>query len=419
MGEPITERFVKRLSKDLEVNPKALVSASSGNRIWYDGGQDAVGGFGLRITSAGIKSFVINYRHRGRERRMTIGRWPAWTALQARERARELRRLVDNGIDPLETKQQQRSAPRMSNLFERYFTDHAEVHKKPRSVADDRYLIHGSPRADPGTLFGGLVGKHFHAMQVDAVTNDDVRKFHLEVKHIPTRANRSLSLLSKVFNLAEEWGYRPQYSNPCRHVKKYAEKARERYLKPEELARLGKALDANRGDPVGAAAIRLLLFTGMRVGELLNLRWQDIDFNSGIARLDDAKAGGRDVQLPSPALAVLTKLKRGQPSSSLLALPYGALHSVWMRMRRAAEIEDVRIHDLRHTTGTYAGSAGFNAFLVKQLLGHKTLAMTDRYVGMQTDPLRAASKRVAEQIDAAMNGHQAKVLNLAARRKRR
>lgn len=419
MGQPITERFVKNLANEFHANPGAVVSATSGNRIWYDDGKDAVGGFGLRITSAGIKSFVINYRHRGRERRMTIGRWPAWSALQARERARELRRMVDNGSDPLETKEQQRSAPLMSALFERYFTDHAEIHKKPRSVADDRYLIHGSPRADRGLVFGGLVGKHFNVMQVDSVTNDAVREFHLGLKHIPTRANRSLSLLSKVFNLAEEWGYRPQHSNPCRHVKKYAEHARQRYLRPEELTRLGKALDDDCSNPAGPAAIRLLLFTGMRVGELLSLRWQDVDLKSGVARLNDAKAGGRDVQLPTPALTVLAKLKPGPPASSVLALPYGALHSLWVRTRRTAKIDDVRIHDLRHTTGTYAGSAGFNAFLVKQLLGHKTLSMTDRYVQLHIDPLRAVSKKVAEQIDAAMRGKRAEVVILADRDKSR
>ena len=283
---------------------------------------------------------------------MTIGRYPAWSALKARSRAKELRRRIDIGEDPLAKREEERHAMRMSDLFGLYFKDYAEVHKKPRSMADDRYLIHGSGDAKSARQLEGLIGKHFKNAFVDAVSSDDVRLFHLSLKEIPVRANRCLSLLSKMFNLSEQWHLRPLNSNPCRHVKKYKENARDRHLQGEELERLGQALDAD--DNVKAAAtVRLLLFTGMRVGELLGLTWADMDLKRGVARLADAKAGARDVQLPSAALAVISSLEPpGEPTASLLGLSYDTMHESWVRIRKAAGLDDVHIHDLRHTAGT-------------------------------------------------------------------
>jgi integrase len=411
MGEKITERFVRAITAKFDSEKSVVVPPGRSNRIFYDAGEDALPGFGLRVTARGAKSFILNYRHRGRERRMTIGQWPTWTALKARIRAAELRRLIDSGVDPLQAKEERRAAPRMGDLLDRYMAEHAEVHKKPRSVADDRYLIHGSHK---GTTrrFQGLVGQHFANMHVDEIEAEDVRKFHLGLKDTPTRGNRALALLSKVFSLAEQWSYRPQNTNPCKGVKKYTEKARDRHLNGDELARLGRALASGTEDARAIAAVRLLLFTGMRVGELLGLRWSEIDIKYGVARLSDAKAGSRDVQLPAPALAVIAGLSLSDPKAAVIGLPYDRLHSAWQRICKAAELENARLHDCRHTMGTYAGAAGFNAFLVKQLLGHKTLAMTDRYVGKHVNPLREASQRIAQQLAAAMKGDSAEVVEL-------
>ena len=412
MDEKISERFVNKLSAKFEKKKTSVIPAGQVNKVFFDKGPDALKGFGLRITDNGVKSFLLRYRHRGQERRMTIGQWPAWSALKARERAKELRRMVDSGIDPLGVKEEQREAPRMSVLFERYMKEYAPVYKKPRSVEDDRYALYGTYKGT-SKQFTGLVGKHFAKMFVDEVTADDIRKFHLALQGTPTRANRALALLSKLFGLAEQWEYRKQNDNPAKGVRKYAEKARDRFLNGDELAKLGKALAESDEDPRAVAAIRLLLFTGMRVGELLGLKQSDVNMKDGVAHL--AKAGGRDVQLPAPALAVLADLPKAKRGDSVIGLPYGPLHTAWQRICAKAEIEDVRIHDLRHTMGTYAGAAGFNTFLVKQLLGHKTLAMTDRYVGKHVDPLREASGRVADQLAAAMKGDSAEVVELAKR----
>jgi integrase len=382
---------------------KELRPPAKDNRVHWD---DDLSGFGFRLTAAGAAAFVINYRFRGRQRRYTIGAAPPWTAKAARTRASELLRLIDQGIDPQAEREDDRNAPLMSDFFPRYLYEHAEKKKKTRSVAEDRKLIHG---ANDGDL-AGPIGRFFGKMQIQAVTRADVIKFHAGLSTTPYHANRCLALLSKMFNLAEAWELRAQNTNPCKHIERYREAKRERYLNADELARLGSALEASDEAPAVIAAIRLLLFTGCRVSELIALRWLDVDMKLGRARLVDAKAGGRDVQLPAAALHILAGLPVN--TETVLGIEYNHLDKAWRRIRKAAKLDGVRLHDLRHTTGTYAGASGHNAFIVRDLLGHKTLAMTGRYVEKYVDPLRAASEAVSAQIEAAMKGESAEIVRL-------
>jgi integrase len=400
---------------------------TTGYQIVWDAGDKAVPGFGVRVTSGGAKAFVLDYRHKGRTRRITIGRFGPWTALAARKRAKELRRKVDAGDDPLFERDAARDAPLMSELFDRYLTEHALRRKKLSSVAEDWGLIHGGKFhydgktfGKPDKPFGGTLGKFFAKMPVADVEHDDVMRFHGSLHATPYRANRALALLSKVMNLAEVWKrpnskepLRKLNSNPCRHVEKYDEVARTRYLKPDELTVLSGALDG--ADPMVAGAIKLLLFSGCRVSELLGLTWENIDTKAGTAKLEDAKAGPRPVQLSTEALTVLSEL--GTDEGPIFGeLTYDKLDKAWRRIRKDVGLEGARIHDLRHTVGTYAGQSGTNAFVVRDLLGHKTLAMTDRYVGQYADPVKVASEAVSNQIAAALRGKKAKVIDHPKRR---
>lgn len=409
MGMYLTEKVVAQLKP-----PKV------GYTLTNDGGHPkAVSGFGVRTTAAGVKSFVLTYRFRGASRRFTIGRLGAHTVASARERAGELRRMIDEGRDPLEERIADREAPLMSELFDRYLEEHAAVHKKPRSYDEDWGLIHGGSRGADGKAskpYHGTLGHHFAKMQVVAVSREHVMKFHGGLKATPYRANRAIALLSKAMNLAEVWGLRPENSNPCRHVQKFKEEKRSRFLDGDELGRLGTALSSANLDTAVVAAIRFLVFTGCRVSEALGLRWADVDMKRGTARLVDAKAGARDVQLPAPALAGLSELSR---KTDLLfnGLTYSSLDRAWRRIRDDAGLEGVRLHDLRHTTGTYAGAAGFNAFDIRDLLGHKTLSMTGRYVEKYADRLKHASGVVAGQIAAAMANEKAEVVPLPTGRR--
>ncbi len=168
--------------------------------------------------------------------------------------------------------------------------------------------------------------------------------------------------------------------------------------------------------------IRLLAVTGMRLGEVLGLRWQDVDLDAGVIRLADAKAGARTVPLGTAALTLLANMERTgefvvhgtDPNAPLLV---SRVEAAWRRLRKQAGISNARLHDFRHTTGTYAAQAGFNAFLVRDLLGHKTLAMTGRYVERAPEPVRAAANAVAGRVADAMSGDSpAEVVELPNRR---
>jgi integrase len=245
------------------------------------------------------------------------------------------------------------------------------------------------------------------------VTRQDAGKLHHGLRDTPYQANRVLAVLSKMFNLAERWGLRPDGSNPCRHVEKFSERKRERMLSPAELARLGDALTSYAGSPYAVAAIKLLVFTGARLGEVLGLRWDWIDIDRGEARLPDSKTGAKTLHLPPPALVVLTKLPRldnnphvivGQTTGAAMV----NLEKPWRAIRAAARLDDVRLHDLRHAFASVAASSGMGLPIIGKMLGHTQPSTTNRYAHLANDPVKAAAAAVAAKIAAAMrseSGH--------------
>ena len=204
-------------------------------------------------------------------------------------------------------------------------------------------------------------------------------------------------------------GLRPDGSNPCRHVEKFAERKRERILSPAELARLGDALAAYDGSPYAVAAVKLLVFTGARLGEVLGLRWDWVDFERGEARFSDSNTGAKTLHLPPPALAVLTELPRidGNPYVIVGAKPGAALVNLekpWLAIRKPAGLDDVRLHDLRHAFASVAASSGMGLPIIGKILGHSQPATTARYAHLASDPVKAAAAAVAGKIAAAMGG---------------
>ena len=230
-----------------------------------------ISGFRLRVSPTGKKSFYFRYRVGGGRgatiREPKIGDLGQVTPDQARQIAHDWSAEVRRGGDPGGARQSHRDAPRMNSLFDRYLDEHAKVHKKPSSIAQDEMLL------------GSYLRSFFGAKKVADIGRADVVKWHRTLAHFPYRANRGIALLSKALNLAEVWGWRPDGSNPCRHVTKYKERKRKRYLSQQELARLGEALaKAENGEldrPISTyavALIRLLILTGARRGEILSLR---------------------------------------------------------------------------------------------------------------------------------------------------
>ena len=307
-------------------------------------------GFGCKVTPKGKRVYFTYYRTReGQQRRPSIGVHGAMTCEQARETARQW--LADRDRDPSGLRQARKSAPTVAEFAERYVTQHAEAKKSSKSTAQDRRMLER------------FVLPAFGKRKLAEVTRADVVKLHHRLKDTPYQANRVLALLSKMFNLAARWDLRPDGTNPCRHVEKYRERNRERFLLEAELARLAEVLAAaerTRTESPGViAAIRLLLFTGARLSEILTLRWEHVDVEGQCLRLPDSKTGAKVVYLPPAALEILTALDRHEDNPYVIAGAKLGSHLInlqkpWRRIRAKAGLGDVRLHDLRHSFASMA-----------------------------------------------------------------
>jgi integrase len=253
------------------------------------------------------------------------------------------------------------------------------------------------------------------SMRVSEVSRRDVHDLHRQIsRKYPIAANRVLALVSKMFSLAVLWEMR--IDNPATRIPKNPENRRERFLSSAELAALGKALreaSSDQGESAYAvAAIRLLLFTGCRRNEILSLKWDEVDFEHGVLRLPDSKTGRRVVQLNAPALEILANLHDSpQREQRCRLVIQGAnrdkhqlsLQEPWARIRDSADLDGVRLHDLRHTHASVAAQRGESLIVIGSLLGHRAPATTARYAHLSDDPRRAASERTATDIETAMD----------------
>ena len=250
------------------------------------------------------------------------------------------------------------------------------------------------------------------------MTRAEVERLHNHLAATPYEANRVLALLSKMFNLAEAWEMRPDGSSPCRHVKKFPEAKRERFLSERELEQLGAALAAaERGELVGrtgapisphaVAAIRLLIFTGARRGEVLGLRWDWIDWEAQRAELPDSKTGKKFLYLPPAALDVLRAVPRVEGNPHVIVggrsgAPLVNLTLPWIAIRAAADLAGVRLHDLRHSFASVGAGAGLSLPMIGALLGHRETATTARYAHLSDDPQRDSAALISNRIAAAL-----------------
>jgi integrase len=371
-------------------------------------------GFGLKITPAGRKVYLIQYRlggRRGRTRRVTIGHHGELTPITASMEAKRLLGEVALGRDPASDRDKARADKSLGVVLDQFLTEHVKPKRKASTAREYQRIakLYIRPR----------LGRRL----LSEITRQDVARLHHELASKPYQANRTLALLSKFFNWAEKYGFRPDNSNPCRHVEKYPEMRRERFLSEAELARLGDALRVAERDksatPWAIAAIRLLTFTGARLSEILTLRWEYVNAEHGILLLPDSKTGQKAVHLNAPSLAVLQDILRLDGNPYVICGDIPGQHLVnlerpWRRIRKTAGLDDVRLHDLRHSFASIGASSGHSLLIIGKMLGHSQPATTARYAHLADDPVKAASDAVAARIAAAMgHGKPADLVNLS------
>jgi integrase len=370
----------------------------SGQAITWD---DDVKGYGLRVTAGGAKSFIFNYRINGRSRRMTIGQYPAWSVAAARKRAGDLRKAVDRGDDPMGARHEQRAAPTVKDLCDRYEEEHLP-RKRVASQRNDKAAIANTIRPALGTT------------KVQAVTFADIDGLHRKMKATPYKANRTLALLSKMFSLSIRWGIRKD--NPCRGVERFQESRRERYLTADERGRLLVAMQEAGADEKNAArkaeiartvnAFRLAMLTGCRIGEALGATWEQFDIEGSVWTKPAATTKQKKdhkTYLNAPARALLADMVTGKSKGWLFPSRTGEGHQTnyrhtWQAVRDVAMIPDLRVHDLRHNFASEGASVGLSLPMIGALLGHTNPATTARYAHLMADPLKQAAEAIGSRL---------------------
>ena len=401
-------------------------------------------GFGCKVTPKGARTYLLQYSRGGRDHRVTIGRHGVeFTAEQARNEARRLRGLIASGENPALARSRERSAPTVAELGARYLEEYARLHKKPSAFAQDQRNLqnHVIP------LIGALKASEIERQDITRVMRDIAagktakdEKTKIQGRRIVRGgeivANRVHALLSKMFQLAEDWKFRPAGSNPCRGAKRFAEHKVERYLSAEELKRLGSALNAakngrlvidpkakapekrERGgqkrigprfeNPYAVVAIELLLLTGCRLGEVLNLRWSQVDIERRFLLLADSKTGPKTVYLSEAALRLIRDIERREEFPYLFpgkraSEPLRTIRKPWEHICKAARLDNLRLHDLRHSFASVGAASGLSLPMIGALLGHSQPNTTARYAHLAASPLHQAVDEIGAKISKAMN----------------
>ena len=419
MAEKLTDKLVRDAG-----------APDTGNAIYYD---DKVRGFGIRVTAAGARAFILNYRVAGRERRITIGSFPDWTTATARDHASKLKRQVDDGFDPMAERHADRAAPTVDDLADRFDAEHI-ARKRPMTQREYRSILRLHIRPALGKL------------RVADLRHVDVERLHRKVAAVaPYQANRVVAVLSKMLALAVKWEIRAD--NPAKGIEREPEPKRERFLSSAEISRLASVL-ATHPERTSCNAIRLLLLTGARRGETLSATWQQFDLDAGVwTKPSAATKQGKlhRVPLSAAAVALLTGMRSeaeaGCPfvflgtrtvdtAGKVTWAPLVEVKRAWLavciKSGLAVQIQrkdkagrpmldaagqpltawqaTARVHDLRHSFASILASSGLSLPIIGALLGHTQTATTARYAHLLDDPLRAATERVGALVSAGEQG---------------
>lgn len=383
-------------------------------------------GFGVIAFPSGKKIYAVQYRKDGRSRRSRIGEHGRLTPDEARSQAKRLLGRVEEGGDPIAERKAARAVRTLREVSSDFMALHIAAKRKGRTGEEYTRLLklHIIPQLG--------------SRRMKDINRADVSRLHSRVSKVtPFAANRSVAVISSIWNWAARRDEVKFADNPAKGIEKNPEKGRERYLSGAELARLGDALreaetvglpylvDASNPkskygpkegqrrpplDPFAVAAIRLLILTGARLREILDAKWDYVDFERGMMHLPDSKTGKKTLYLSAPSLEVLANLPRVDGNPHIIpgdkpGAPRADLKKPWNAIRRASGLEDVRIHDLRHSFASVGAGASLGLPVIGKLLGHSQPATTARYAHLDADPLRKAADTIGAAISGAMNGN--------------
>jgi integrase len=400
----------------------ALHCTASKDRVFL--WDDALAGFGVAAFPSGTKVYVAQYRKDGRSRRVAIGEHGRLTPDEARSQAKMLLGAVEKGADPIEERRAARGVRTFREIGNEFMDRHVATKRKGRTRYEyDRLLnVH---------IFPALGSR-----RITEVRRVDVARLHAALSDRPFAANRCVALISSIWNWAARRDEVQFASNPAKGIDRNPEQGRERFLTSGEFERLGNALrtaatiglpwtvdeakpkakhtpKTNKrrtvADPFAVAAIRLLILTGARLREILHARWESVDFERGIIHLEDSKTGRKPIYLSAAALSVLSALPRIEGNPYLIpggnaGAPRVDLKRPWAALKKAAKLEGVRIHDLRHSFASIGAGASMGLPIIGRLLGHSQPQTTAKYSHLQADPLRRAADTIGATISAAMEG---------------
>jgi integrase len=388
---------------------------------------DALAGFGVGAFPSGTKVYVAQFRKDGRSRRIAIGEHGRLTPDEARSEAKKLLGAVEKGGDPIEERRLARGVRTFREIADEFMRRHVALKRKSRTRYEYERLLEVH-------IYSALGSR-----RITDVRRADIARLHAALSDRPFVANRCLALISSIWNWAARRDEVQFANNPAKGIDRNPEQGRERYLTSKEFERLGHALrtaetiglpwtvdetkpkakhvpkaDKRRtiADPLAVAAVRLLILTGARLREILHARWASVDFERGIIHLEDSKTGRKPIYLSAAALSVLSDLPRIEGNPYLIpggrdGTPRADLKRPWAGIVKAAKLEGVRIHDLRHSFASIGAGASMGLPIIGRLLGHSQPQTTAKYSHLQADPLRRAADTIGATISTAMDGKQA------------
>lgn len=352
--------------------------------FWWD---TELPGFGLRVFAGGSRSWFVQFRQRGKQMRITLGRPPEVRAEEARTLARaQLAKVMLDGLPVAQkAKRDNPGATLFRDFALRFWADYSR-HWKPSTRKGNRARIF----KDLTDILGHL--------RVDAIRKADVLRWRDSWAGRSGAFNRTIPILSVMMGYAEQLGMRPRGSNPCRGTPRYKRKLVDRFLSAREFNRLAASLrDFEETNPIAVQAIRLLIYTGARHGEVVGLRWEWVQ--PPRLMLPDSKTGAKIVYLNRQAQAVLDAMPNRADTGLVFPSVRGdkpiALSPVWLEMRRHAALPDVRLHDLRHSFASIAIADGISLVVIGKLLGHALAETTERYAHLADEAIADAAKRIS------------------------